>query len=151
MASPATSNIVCASPARAQPRVEFPAAAIDAVYQASRGTPRLINLICDRALHRGYSARVGRIEPHFVWDAITDLGLAIARPEPAAPQRVEPAKAEPPKADAPGTAPVPSVVADPVSPAATPVQTRSASRVAYPHRELLSDFAPEPGTRRRHT
>src|SRR5688572_7703274 len=128
--------------AEGAPQVEFAGEAIDAVYEGSRGTPRLINLICDRALHRGYSARVERIEPHFVWDAIADLGLTIAPPEPAAPQRVEPAKAEPPQA-APGTAPVPGAFADPVPLAAAPVQTRSASRVAYPHRELLNDFAPE--------
>src|SRR5688572_1413419 len=131
--------------AEGAPQVEFAGEAIDAVYEGSRGTPRLINLICDRALHRGYSARVERIEPHFVWDAIADLGLTIAPPEPAAPQRVEPAKAEPPKSAAPGAAPVLSVLADPASPAAASVQTRSASRVAHPHRELLSDFAPEPG------
>ncbi len=58
-----------------QARVEFSDAALDAVYQASGGTPRLINLICDRALHRGFAARVGRIEPGFVWDAAADLGF----------------------------------------------------------------------------
>ena len=58
-----------------QARVEFSDAALDAVYQASGGTPRLINLICDRALHRGFAARVGRIEPGFVWDAAAELGL----------------------------------------------------------------------------
>ena len=47
-------------------QVEFSDAAIDAVYTGSGGTPRLINLICDRALHRGFTARVGRIEPGFV-------------------------------------------------------------------------------------
>ena len=69
-------------------RVEFSEAAIDAVYQGSGGTPRLINLICDRALHRGYSARVGRIEPGFVWDAIADLGLEISPVEAATPAPV---------------------------------------------------------------
>ena len=71
--------IVCASPSEGHARVEFSEQAIDAVYEGSGGTPRLINLICDRALHRGYGARVGRIEPDFVWDAIGDLGLEIAR------------------------------------------------------------------------
>src|SRR5687767_5645918 len=55
--------------------VEFAKDAIDALHEASRGTPRLINLICDRALYRSYIARVTRIEPQFVWDAVSDLGL----------------------------------------------------------------------------
>src|SRR5688572_13041534 len=48
-----------------QARVEFAKDAIDALHEASRGTPRLINLICDRALYRGYIARVTQIEPQF--------------------------------------------------------------------------------------
>jgi general secretion pathway protein A len=66
-------------------RVEFSEAAVDAIFQGSRGTPRLINLICDRALYRGHAARVGRIEPGFVWDAIADLGLDAKAVESAAP------------------------------------------------------------------
>jgi len=58
-------------------RVEFSEAAIEAVHQRSGGTPRLINLICDRALHRGHAARVDRIEPEFVQQAIRDLGLDL--------------------------------------------------------------------------
>ena len=58
-------------------RVEFSEAAIEAVHQRSGGTPRLINLICDRALHRGHAARVDRIEPEFVQQAIRDLGLHL--------------------------------------------------------------------------
>src|SRR5262245_42522563 len=44
-------------------RVEFTDETIDAVYKTTRGTPRLINLVCDRAMHRGYVALVERIEP----------------------------------------------------------------------------------------
>jgi hypothetical protein len=33
-------------------RVHFQQDALDAVYDASHGVPRLINRICDRALHR---------------------------------------------------------------------------------------------------
>jgi type II secretory pathway predicted ATPase ExeA len=123
------------------PRVEFSRPAIDAVYEASNGTPRLINLLCDRALHRGYHARVGQIEAHFVWDAIADLGLEVTRREQPAPAPVEPQQTEPPK-----PAPQPSMLADPVSPPlATPGSTRNATPVPRPHREILTDFAPEPG------
>ena len=132
-------------------RVEFSPAAIDAVYEGSKGTPRLINLICDRTLHHGYSARVDRIEPNFVWDAIGDLELEIPRSEPAAPAPVAPAK--PAAWQRPAkTAPEPPAglfgeslaKTPPATTAPTPVQ-RSAIPVSAPQRELLSDFAPETG------
>jgi type II secretory pathway predicted ATPase ExeA/cell division septation protein DedD len=58
---------------------EFTEDALEAVHQGSSGVPRLINRICDRALERAYSRRSLRIDAHFVWDAIDDLGL---RPSP---------------------------------------------------------------------
>lgn len=126
--------------------VEFAKEAIDALHEASRGTPRLINLICDRALYRGYIARVTQIEPQFVWDAVSDLGLEITRSEPEAPAPAPPAKTERPQIKTP-KAPEPTLLAQPSSIApAAPVQTRSAIPVPQPHRELLNDFAPEPGT-----
>jgi type II secretory pathway predicted ATPase ExeA len=122
--------------------VEFAEAAIDAVYEGSRGTPRVINLICDRALHRGFNARVGRIEPHFVWDAITDLGLEISRREPAAHRPAQaPTEAAPSAAPTPAGDPKPAT--EPLSFGAAPVQRRSAIPVTPPPRELLSEFPPE--------
>ena len=134
-----------------QTRVEFSDAAIDAVHHASGGTPRLINLICDRALHRGYTARVGRIEPGFVWDAIADLGLevALADSRPSAPTApaasVAPAASPEPRAvGAAFKRPEPAkAVATPSNPAAPPfLQTKSAVSVQNPDQELV-DFAPE--------
>src|SRR5690349_7570545 len=58
-------------------RVEFSDGAIEAVHRGSGGTPRLIHKICDRALARGYSARVSRIDADFVSAAIRDLGLEL--------------------------------------------------------------------------
>jgi cell division septation protein DedD len=95
-------------------RAAFSDAAIDAVFEGSRGTPRLINLICDRALHRGHAARVARIEPSFVWDAIADLGLAVTIQAEAAPAKAAPEKAVPAPAD-----------------------------IRKQHEQLLSDFEPE--------
>jgi type II secretory pathway predicted ATPase ExeA len=121
------------------PRVEFSSAAIDAVYQTSKGTPRLINLICDRALHRGYHARVGCIEPSFVWDAMADLGLEAGR------SQVSPSTPEPETSRAIETVvktTVPESVV-PAEPGARPVQTRSAIRVPDHDGETLTDFAPE--------
>jgi type II secretory pathway predicted ATPase ExeA len=126
-----------------QANVEFPAETIDAVFDASGGTPRVINLICDRALYRGFNARVGRIEPHFVWDAITDLGLEISRPDPAAPQPSQAATAATSIAEVKPVA-EPKRTAEQLFPvAAAQVQKRSAIPVVPPPRELLSDFAPE--------
>jgi general secretion pathway protein A len=56
-------------------RVEFTDDAMHAVHQGSAGTPRVINLICDRALHRGSLAGAERIDSTFVAQAIGDLGL----------------------------------------------------------------------------
>ena len=41
----------------ADDRVRFSADAIDAVFRVSGGTPRVVNLVCDRALYRGHLAR----------------------------------------------------------------------------------------------
>lgn len=56
--------------------VEFTPAALEALYRGSRGVPRVINRLCDRALERAYVAQTKRIDPEFVWDAIDDLGPA---------------------------------------------------------------------------
>jgi type II secretory pathway predicted ATPase ExeA/cell division septation protein DedD len=115
-------------------RVEFSDAAIDAVYHGSGGTPRLINLICDRALHRGYSARVGRIEPGFVWDAIADLGLEISPVKGPAPVERQEMAAK--------TAPAPLVLHETISPPLF-VHAKSAVSVPASERVILADFAPE--------
>ena len=38
----------------ADDRVHFSPNAVDAVFRVSGGTPRVVNLVCDRALHRGH-------------------------------------------------------------------------------------------------
>jgi general secretion pathway protein A len=49
--------------------------ALDVVHLASGGVPRLINLICDRALAHGQSARTSRIGPDLVRRGLADLRL----------------------------------------------------------------------------
>ena len=61
--------------------VQFSDGAIDAIFKASGGVPRLINLICDRALQRGYKSRAMLIEPSLIHEAITSLGLEASVPE----------------------------------------------------------------------
>ena len=59
--------------------VSFAPKALDRVHQFSTGIPRLINLLCDRALLGGYSARTNRITPEMVTAAATGLDLATQR------------------------------------------------------------------------
>ena len=61
--------------------VQFSDSAIGTIFKASGGVPRLINLVCDRALQRGYKSRAMFIEPSLIHEAITSLGLEAPVPE----------------------------------------------------------------------
>jgi general secretion pathway protein A len=56
-------------------RVSFSPAALDLVYRASAGVPRIVNLICDRSLTRGHVEQVGVISPAIVAKAMQDLRM----------------------------------------------------------------------------
>ena len=58
--------------------VAFTARALVQVHKFSGGIPRLINLICDRALVAGFSARASRITPEMVTHAAKSLDLRAA-------------------------------------------------------------------------
>ncbi|MCA1562425.1 MAG: AAA family ATPase [Acidobacteria bacterium] len=53
--------------------------ALDLVQRYTTGIPRLINLVCDRALLGGYAARTNRILPEMVLKAATSLDLEAPR------------------------------------------------------------------------
>jgi general secretion pathway protein A len=55
------------------PRLRFGARTFRAIWRHSKGYPRLINLICDRALLAGYRERSGVITPKLVSRAALDL------------------------------------------------------------------------------
>jgi hypothetical protein len=55
--------------------VTFTAKALDRVHKLSGGIPRLINLICDRALLAGYSVRTSHITPPLVNHAAKSLDV----------------------------------------------------------------------------
>jgi type II secretory pathway predicted ATPase ExeA len=61
-------------------RVRFSRGAKDAIYDASRGVPRLINRLCDRALHHGHVARASVIDE-------ATFALAHAELKPLLPAR----------------------------------------------------------------
>jgi len=58
--------------------VAFTVKALTQVHRLSRGIPRLINLICDRALLAGFSMKAQRISPDMVKHAAKSLDLAPA-------------------------------------------------------------------------
>jgi hypothetical protein len=62
--------------------VAFTAKALALVHRLSGGIPRLINLICDRALLAGFSLKAKRITPEMVQHAATSLDLRplVTRP-----------------------------------------------------------------------
>jgi general secretion pathway protein A len=55
------------------PKLRFGSGALRAVWRYSKGYPRLINLICDRALLAGYTERSGVITSKFVRRAALEL------------------------------------------------------------------------------
>ncbi|OFW23258.1 MAG: hypothetical protein A3H97_12305 [Acidobacteria bacterium RIFCSPLOWO2_02_FULL_65_29] len=58
--------------------VAFAAKALALVHTLSGGIPRVINMICDRALMAGFSARASRITPEMVTHAAASLDLPRA-------------------------------------------------------------------------
>jgi type II secretory pathway predicted ATPase ExeA len=55
--------------------VDFTGGALEAVHLASGGVPRLINLVCDRALQRAFDARRKTVDRDVVSAAVRDLDL----------------------------------------------------------------------------
>jgi type II secretory pathway predicted ATPase ExeA len=65
-------------------RVPFTDGAIARVHAHSRGTPRLINTICDNALFEGFVGRAREIDERLVDRVARDLGVEAPPPPPAA-------------------------------------------------------------------
>ncbi|MGC3997926.1 MAG: AAA family ATPase [Anaeromyxobacter sp.] len=70
------------------PRVPFTAGALARVHRHTRGTPRLINTLCDNALFEGFVARARELDEAFVDRVARDLGIEAAPPA-AAPAAAE--------------------------------------------------------------
>jgi hypothetical protein len=67
-------------------RVSFSPDAIEAVYQVSGGVPRLINRVCDRALHHGHLRQTAIIDRDIVEMAVPGMKFASpSRPIPRVP------------------------------------------------------------------
>ena len=61
--------------------VTFSTAAIDVIYGLSGGVPRLVNLLCERALQEGAAASAARIEPSMIDSAASALDLIRLKPK----------------------------------------------------------------------
>ena len=59
--------------AGARGQIRFSPKAVKEIYRGSHGVPRLINLICDRALLAGYASQTHDIQPEHVLKAIAAL------------------------------------------------------------------------------
>jgi general secretion pathway protein A len=71
-------RLTIAKPARP---VTFAPKAAELVHEYSAGIPRLINMLCDRALLNAFSAQASRIEPDMVDRAAEGLELVSVVPE----------------------------------------------------------------------
>jgi general secretion pathway protein A len=60
--------------------VSFVPKALQVVHRCSGGIPRLVNLVCDRALLAAYSERAQRVTPQMVQRGAASLDLAATRP-----------------------------------------------------------------------
>jgi len=58
----------------------FPAETIAAVYRHSRGTPRLINTICDNSLLTAYARQLQCVSPEIIAGIVDDLRLNVVGP-----------------------------------------------------------------------
>lgn len=59
----------------------FPPETIEAVYHYSRGTPRLINTICENALMTAYASQIQSVPPEVIASVAEELRLGIGFPE----------------------------------------------------------------------
>jgi type II secretory pathway predicted ATPase ExeA/cell division septation protein DedD len=118
-------------------RIAFASAAIDLIHAASNGVPRLVNIICDRAMSHAQVERVSVIGLSLVSEAIDELqmvsgqismgGQVVERIpiRPSAPEPIPVAVSAPPPAPV-VSAPAPPVAA-PVPPVAAPAAAASAA------------------------
>jgi general secretion pathway protein A len=76
--------------ARGGASVQFNTEALDLVHRLTGGVPRIINLLCDRTLMAGASARVLEMTPGLVEEAAHNLGLRVPVDEPQKARRRAP-------------------------------------------------------------
>jgi type II secretory pathway predicted ATPase ExeA/cell division septation protein DedD len=99
-------------------RLHFTGEALDLVFEATGGVPRVVNRLCDRALQRGHRARVTVVGPGIVRQAVGDLQLVVSSaPLPAEPVDFLPETPAPPEEPGGTAAPAATAVDAPLVPA----------------------------------
>jgi type II secretory pathway predicted ATPase ExeA/cell division septation protein DedD len=109
-------------------RRHFAGEAIDLVFEASGGVPRVVNRLCDWALQRGHRARASTIGPELVRQAMADLQLTPSVVASEAPVAVVPPPAPLPVPPAP--VPVAAATEGAPATAAPPARSRAAMATA---------------------
>jgi general secretion pathway protein A len=110
-------------------RVMFSGDAAEVIYQMSGGVPRIINRLCDRALHTGYTRRAATIDHQIVEEAnAEDVEAQPASPVPETPRAVAATSA-------------PATVVLPPDPIAEPVVT-DAAPAPSPRADLAAPVQP---------
>ena len=61
-------------------RVLFPPAIVDGLHRRSGGVPRLINRVCDRALHLAYDRRAEAVDKEILDTALIEIGATTLSP-----------------------------------------------------------------------
>ena len=61
--------------------IKFSDAALEAIYLFTKGTPRLINILCDRALLAGYVAEAGTIDDQLIYKCARELTQLVSPKE----------------------------------------------------------------------
>jgi general secretion pathway protein A len=72
-------RLAVAMPANEPPRVRFTPRAFNTISRLSHGVPRIINLVCDRALEIAHAKGTASIDRRGVLDAAKDLELHVPR------------------------------------------------------------------------
>jgi type II secretory pathway predicted ATPase ExeA len=120
-----------------RPEQIFTRESISAVYAASKGLPRTVNVVCDNALLGGFAAQVRPINAAFVEEVCRDFDIRTADSEPpsgtgdaaaAASDATEPAAPQPPPPPAPA------------APAAAPVEENPQPAFGTPTRKRRFSF-----------
>lgn len=131
----------------------FTQAALDVIFDATAGTPRLINALCDNALMEAYLAKQTSIDAPLVLGAVEDLGMDPKDYEEAAGDFLDaPAPPSPPVPPAPAPKPVatatPSTKSDapgiPTLDPPTSAAVAAAKKVAQAASKPVAPVPPKP-------
>lgn len=68
-----THRIRIASQKTLSHNINFTDEAVDMIYENSKGTPRMINILCDRALLAGFASETYKIDKHIVHKCVQEI------------------------------------------------------------------------------